>query len=79
MLFCSCARKHEHTDTEKEIRSTEKALVDVNRLMVKKDHEKIKAYARRNKLALKETTDRLVVCNHKKGNGRTGSGNGQPG
>lgn len=69
MLWCSCARKHEHTDTQKEIRSTERAMVDVNRLMVKKDLEKIKSYASRNKLALEETMTGLCYIINKKGKG----------
>jgi len=71
MLFlcCCCARKHENTYTEKDIRSTEEAMVTVNRMMIKKDHEKIKLYARQNNLAMQETLTGLWYVIREKGNG----------
>lgn len=69
VLFYSCARKHEKTYTEKEIRSTEEAMVDVNRMMIRKDHEKIKAYARQNNPAMQETLTGLwyIIRENSKG------------
>lgn len=76
MLLCSCARKHEKTYTDKEIRSTEETMVAVNRMMVKKDHEKIQTYARQNNLAMQETMTGLWYIIREKGKGER-SRNGQ--
>jgi FKBP-type peptidyl-prolyl cis-trans isomerase FkpA len=60
LLLClGCARKSEKMATEKEFRATEEALVGVNRMMVRKDHDKIVDFARRNNLAVRESASGL--------------------
>jgi FKBP-type peptidyl-prolyl cis-trans isomerase FkpA len=61
MLFlcCSCARKKERTYTAKEIKATEEALIGANKILVKKDEEKIREYARKYRLAMQETPSGL--------------------
>jgi len=61
-LFCllgSCSEKRTKEKSEGEIRAAERALVGANRIMVKKDHDKIQAYARRNILDVKESATGL--------------------
>jgi FKBP-type peptidyl-prolyl cis-trans isomerase len=54
-LSSGCSRNNRNVPSESEIRATEHALIGVNRIMVKKDHEKIRAYVRRNNLAMQES------------------------
>jgi FKBP-type peptidyl-prolyl cis-trans isomerase len=68
LLGISCSRKKD-TRSGQEIRSTEEAMVAVNRMLVKKDQEKIQAYARQNDLAMKETPTGLWYLISRKGNG----------
>ena len=55
MFFQFCSENRERKVSEAELRETEKALVGANRILVKKDREKIMAYIRRNNLTMKET------------------------
>lgn len=55
MLFPFCSRKTGKEISPEEVRKTEEALVGANRILVKKDREKILAYVRRNNLTMKET------------------------
>jgi FKBP-type peptidyl-prolyl cis-trans isomerase len=59
ILFLSCSRNHKPVVTENEIRTTEEALIGANRMLVKKDREKILNYIQQNKLELKETSSGL--------------------
>jgi FKBP-type peptidyl-prolyl cis-trans isomerase FkpA len=70
LFFCvGCSRKSENRISESEIRATEHALIGVNRILVRKDHDKIKAYADRNNLAVRETESGLWYFIEKKGRG----------
>jgi FKBP-type peptidyl-prolyl cis-trans isomerase len=55
LLFQFCSGKKENRLSEQEIREAEEALVGANRILVKKDRERIMAYVRRNNLTMKET------------------------
>jgi FKBP-type peptidyl-prolyl cis-trans isomerase len=59
MLFHFCSGNQEKTITNAELHNTEEALVGANRILVKKDQEKIMAYVRRNNLTMKETSSGL--------------------
>lgn len=59
ILFQFCTGKDGKGTTEKEILETEKALIGANKILVKKDREKILAYVRRNNLTMKETPSGL--------------------
>lgn len=59
VLFQSCSGNQDKGRTDKELHDTEEALVGANRLLVKKDREKIMAYVRRNNLTMKETPSGL--------------------
>ncbi len=72
VLACyGCKRKNDRVDPEKEYRATREALVGVNRIMVKKDHERIKTYATRNNLPLQESLSGLWYMIDRKGDGDT--------
>ena len=55
LLLFACSGNKDHRPSQTEQRETEKALVGANRILVKKDREKIMAYVRRNNLTMKET------------------------
>jgi FKBP-type peptidyl-prolyl cis-trans isomerase FkpA len=59
ILFQFCSGNQENGRTEKDMQETEKALIGANRILVKKDREKILAYVRRNNLTMKETSSGL--------------------
>jgi len=64
MPACSC-RKKEKPLTNAEIQQTEEALVGANRILVKKDREKIRAYIDSNNLIMQETPSGLwFAVNH---------------
>ncbi len=65
MLFCGCKRKQEYTVSEKEYAETEKALVGANRLLLKKDKERILAYISQHKLDMKESETGPLVQDRK--------------
>jgi len=71
LACCGCKRKPDRVDPEKEYRATREALVGVNRMMVKKDHERIKAYAIQNNLPLNESLTGLWYMVDGKGKGET--------
>jgi FKBP-type peptidyl-prolyl cis-trans isomerase FkpA len=75
-LICGCKRHQEYTYSEKEYRQTERALVGANRLLLKKDKEKIMAYISQHKLDMKESETGLWYRIDKRGHGKTAS-NGQ--
>ena len=54
LILASCGGKVKET-SESEIREAERAMVGANRILVKKDREKIKAYMERNNLSLEES------------------------
>jgi FKBP-type peptidyl-prolyl cis-trans isomerase len=59
IFFHFCSGNQEKNITNAEMRNTEEALVGANRILVKKDREKIMAYVRRNNLTMKETSSGL--------------------
>jgi FKBP-type peptidyl-prolyl cis-trans isomerase FkpA len=59
ILFQFCSGNQEKVRTEKEMQATEEAMIGANRILVKKDREKILAYVRRNNLTMKETSSGL--------------------
>jgi FKBP-type peptidyl-prolyl cis-trans isomerase FkpA len=64
-----CSRKSENKYSESEIRAAEHALIGVNRILVRKDHDKIKAFAIQNNLAVRETETGLWYLIENKGRG----------
>jgi len=75
-LFCTCTRQKENTYSAKEYAETEEALVGANRLLLKRDKEKIMAYNELHKLDMKESETGLWYKIEKRGHGNTAS-NGQ--
>ena len=69
LLFTGC-RKVEKPVTEEEYRRTREALVGANRLLVKKDNEKIRAFVRRNNWNMQQTPSGLWYMVIREGNGR---------
>jgi len=55
LFFQFCSGNREKQISETKVRETEEALVGANRILVKKDREKIMAYVRRHNLTMKET------------------------
>jgi FKBP-type peptidyl-prolyl cis-trans isomerase len=72
-LVCACKRHQEYTYSAKEYAETEKALVGANRLLLKKDKEKIMAYIDHHKLDMKESETGLWYNIDKRGHGNTAS------
>ncbi|HJZ39376.1 MAG TPA: FKBP-type peptidyl-prolyl cis-trans isomerase [Bacteroidales bacterium] len=68
MLF-GCRDKGKNEYNEEAVRETERALVGANRILVKKDQEKIKAYIGRHGLTLSETTSGLWYGIYRQGTG----------
>ncbi|MBN2274403.1 MAG: FKBP-type peptidyl-prolyl cis-trans isomerase [Bacteroidales bacterium] len=58
-LIITGCRKQEKTVSEEEFRKTKEALVGANRILVKKDAEKIKAYIKRRNWEMQETASGL--------------------
>lgn len=52
LLVPGCRKDARKSMSEEEVRQTKEAMVGANRIMVKKDEEKIRAYVRRNNLQL---------------------------
>jgi FKBP-type peptidyl-prolyl cis-trans isomerase FkpA len=75
IMFPFCSGKQEKYNIEKEVHETEKALVEVNRLMVKKDKEKIIEYIRLHHLDMKETPTGLWYEIYRKGSGEKAQSN----
>jgi FKBP-type peptidyl-prolyl cis-trans isomerase FkpA len=69
LLFAGC-RKVEKPVTEEEYRRTREALVGANRLLVKKDNEKIRAFIQRNSWNMKQTPSGLWYMVIREGNGK---------
>lgn len=76
ILGSACKRHKEYTYSAKEYAETEEALVGANRLLLKKDKEKIMTYIDRHKLYMKESETGLWYNIEKRGHGKTAS-NGQ--
>jgi FKBP-type peptidyl-prolyl cis-trans isomerase len=55
LVFQFCSGNREKKVSDAEIRETEEALIGANRILVKKDREKILSYVRSNNLTMKET------------------------
>jgi len=66
---CSCDRK-KHEPTIQEIRDTEEAMVNVNRMLVQKDRIKILEYIKQNELNMKELESGLWYQIVQEGKGR---------
>jgi FKBP-type peptidyl-prolyl cis-trans isomerase FkpA len=75
LVFSFCSGKQENYNVEKDVRETEKALVEVNRLMVQKDKEKILEYIRLHHLDMKETHTGLWYEIYGKGSGEKAQSN----
>ena len=69
LLFTGC-RRAEKPMTEEEFRRTREALVGANRLLVKKDNEKIRAFVQRNNWNMQQTPSGLWYMIIREGNGR---------
>ena len=69
VLLIGCRDKGKKEYNEETVRDTERALVGANRILVKRDQEKIKAYIARHGLNLSETTSGLWVGIYRQGNG----------
>jgi FKBP-type peptidyl-prolyl cis-trans isomerase len=67
-IFPACQRHHKEI-TEEEYRKTKEAMVGVNRILIKKDAEKIKAYLKRRNLSMKQTESGLWYAIIEKGTG----------
>ncbi|HLO57180.1 MAG TPA: FKBP-type peptidyl-prolyl cis-trans isomerase [Bacteroidales bacterium] len=65
----SCSRQPERQITEKEVRETQNAMVEVNRMLVQKDKQKITDYMRQHNLSLQESETGLWYGITKKGTG----------
>jgi FKBP-type peptidyl-prolyl cis-trans isomerase FkpA len=77
-LFLSgCSHKTDKPITEQQFQETEKALVDVNRMLVKKDKQKITDYIQKHNLRLQESESGLWYGIVNKGNGPLVSENSQ--
>jgi FKBP-type peptidyl-prolyl cis-trans isomerase len=70
ILFTGC-RREEKPVTEEEYRRTMEALVGANRLLVKKDNEKIRAIVQGNNWNMQQTPTGLWYMIIREGNGRT--------
>lgn len=69
VMLIGCREKGKKEYNEEAVRDTERALVGANRILVKKDQEKIKAYIGRHGLTLSETTSGLWYGIYRQGNG----------
>jgi FKBP-type peptidyl-prolyl cis-trans isomerase FkpA len=69
LLFTGC-RKEVKQISDEEYRRTSEALVGANRLLVKKDTEKIRAFVRRNNWNMQQTPTGLWYMIIREGNGR---------
>jgi FKBP-type peptidyl-prolyl cis-trans isomerase FkpA len=69
LLFTGC-RKSEKPVSDEEYRRTREALVGANRLLVKKDAEKIKAFVHRNSWNMQQTSSGLWYMIIRQGQGR---------
>jgi FKBP-type peptidyl-prolyl cis-trans isomerase FkpA len=70
LLFTGC-RKEEKQVTGDEYRRTREALVGANRILVKKDNERIRAFVRRNNWNMQQTPTGLWYMIIREGNGRS--------
>jgi FKBP-type peptidyl-prolyl cis-trans isomerase FkpA len=70
LLLVSGCRREEKQLTNEEYRRTKEALVGANRLLVKKDNEKIRAFVRRNNWNMQQTATGLWYMIIREGNGR---------
>lgn len=64
----ACRRNNKEI-TEEEYRKTKEAMVGVNRILIKKDTEKIKAYLKRRNLNMEQTASGLWYAIIEKGEG----------
>ncbi|MBN1416966.1 MAG: FKBP-type peptidyl-prolyl cis-trans isomerase [Bacteroidales bacterium] len=71
LILISTCRREEKKVSDEEYRLTKEALVGVNRILVKKDAEKIKAYANRRNWDMKQTDSGLWYMIMGGGNGQT--------
>jgi len=69
LLYTGC-RKVEKPLTEEEYRRTREALVGANRLLVKKDNEKIQAFVQKNNWNMQQTPSGLWYMMIREGHGR---------
>ncbi|OFY59090.1 MAG: hypothetical protein A2Y87_09330 [Bacteroidetes bacterium RBG_13_46_8] len=69
LLFTGC-RREEKQVTDEEYRRTREALVGANRILVKKDNEKIRAFVQRNNWTMQQTPSGLWYMVIREGNGR---------
>lgn len=75
ILVAPGCRRQQKTVSDEDYRKTKEALVGANRILVKKDDEKIKAYIRRHDWKMQETASGLWYAVLEAGNGenaRTG-------
>jgi len=69
-LFSGCCRQEKKV-SEEEYRKTREAMVGVNRMLVKKDMERIKAYISRHNWDMQQTTSGLWYMIVEQGHGKT--------
>jgi FKBP-type peptidyl-prolyl cis-trans isomerase len=70
LLLLTGCRREEKPLTREEYRRTREALVGANRLLVKKDNEKIKAFVQRNNWNMQQTPSGLWYMIMREGNGK---------
>jgi len=73
LLLLSGCRKQEKTLSDEEYSRTKEALVGANRILVKKDNERIKAYISRRNWNMQQTTSGLWYMIVEAGNGKPAS------
>ncbi len=59
LFIIAACHKHNKEISEEEYRKTKEALVGVNRILIKKDTEKIKAYLKRRNMIMQQTESGL--------------------
>ena len=69
-LLNGCRDNSRKEYSEETVRETERALVGANRILVKKDQEKINAYIKRHELTMAETSSGLWYGISRFGNGK---------
>ena len=68
-FLCNCGRDKSRTVTEEDFQKTKEALVGANRILVKKDQERIKSFIERKGWEMKETQTGLWYQIYHDGNG----------
>ena len=71
-LILSCGRgDHGRTISDEEYENTRRALVGANRILVKKDYERMKSFIERKGWEMEESASGLWYQVYEEGNGRT--------